>query len=103
MIPLIVKSLLFVSATMCYAVQVIHFTHMLQLNSYRDERYMRWCNENSNRLVSINRLLPLLVAVLAFIQLENTWRNGIAVVILLLTTLCNLQKRQRNLWWLPHV
>ena len=81
MLSLVLKIALLVSAALCYGVQSIYFTHMLQLNSYRDERYMSWCNENANRLVSVKRLLPLLAAVLAFIQIDDTLRNGLAAAV----------------------
>ena len=33
-----------------FAVQGWYFTHMLQLNSYRPERYRRWRRENIGRI-----------------------------------------------------
>ena len=49
-----------------YAVQSLYFLHMLQLNSYRPERYRKWCVENSNRLAS-TRLFPALLFLAAFL------------------------------------
>ncbi|MBE6757579.1 MAG: UDP-N-acetylmuramoyl-tripeptide--D-alanyl-D-alanine ligase [Ruminococcaceae bacterium] len=96
MLPLITKLLLLASTAVCYGVQAIYFTHMLQLNSYRDERYMRWCNENTDRLVSVKRLLPLLAAVLAFISLPDVLRNGIATVLFLLAALLNRPQKAKK-------
>lgn len=96
MISLILKIALLISAAFCYCVQAIYFTHMLQLNSYRDERYMNWCNENANRLVSVKRLLPLLAAVLAFFQINDALRNGLAAAVLLLTAVLNLPQKAKK-------
>ncbi len=96
MLPLIVKLLLLASAAICYSVQAVYFTHMLQLNSYRDERYMNWCNENTDRLVSVKRLLPLLAAVLAFVPLNVTLRDGIAAAALLLTAVLNRPQKAKK-------
>lgn len=32
--------------------QAVYYTHMLQLNSYRPERYAKWCRENWKKLAS---------------------------------------------------
>ena len=96
---LIAKIILLVTAACCYGVQAFYFTHMLQLNSYRDERYMRWCNENTGRLVSPRRLLPIVAAALAYltyIPLDDTLLYGIAAGVLLLTTLLNLPRKAKK-------
>ena len=49
------------------AVQSLYFTHMLQLNSYRSERYRKWCRDNSGKLINARRLWPLLLLVCAFL------------------------------------
>lgn len=90
------KITLLVAAALCCGVQAIYFTHMLQLNSYRDERYTRWCGENSAVLVSWRRLLPLLLVVLAFLPLSTELRYGIAAAVLLLTAALNLPKKAKK-------
>ena len=35
------------------AVQVVYYVHMLQLNSYRPERYWKWCGQNKGKLLSL--------------------------------------------------
>ncbi len=96
MLPLILKTAMLAAAALCYGVQAVYFTHMFQLNSYRDERYMRWCNENTDRLISPKRLLPLALAVLGFISLNDTVRIGIAIAMLLVTTLLNWPKKAKK-------
>ncbi len=96
MLPLLLKIAMLATAALCYGVQCVYFTHMFQLNSYRDERYMRWCNENTDRLVSPKRLLPLLMAILGFVSLNDSLRLGIAVVLLLAATLLNWPKKAKK-------
>lgn len=74
--------LLLLSAACCTAVQAVYFTHMLQLNSYRVERYTLWCRQNGRTLFSWRRLLPLLLLPLAFLPLDSAWLYGLAAVIL---------------------
>lgn len=49
------------------AVQSLYFTHMLQLNSYRPERYLKWCRGNRRKLINGRRLWPLLLLLCAFL------------------------------------
>lgn len=69
-----------------YAVQSLYFSHMLQLNSYRPERYRKWCAENSNRLAS-TRLLPALLFLAAF--LPPLYCLPAAVVVLVCSAVLN--------------
>lgn len=88
--------LLLVAAALNYGVQAVHFTHMLQLNSYRDERYARWCSEHSRDLISWRRLLPLLLLPLAFIPLKGNPAALIAAGLLALTALLNWPKKAKK-------
>ncbi len=81
-----------------FGVQAVFFTHMLQLNSYRPERYKKWCTDNDKKLVNIPRLLPFLCVLVL-------WLNGraadwilyaIAAGVLLLTALLNLPKKAKK-------
>lgn len=96
MLPLILKIALLATASLCYGVQSVYFTHMLQLNSYRDERYMRWCNENTDRLVSPKRLFPLLIAILGFVSMDEVLRLGISVALLLIAAVLNWPKKAKK-------
>lgn len=51
--------LLALGSAVCVGVQSLTYLHMLQLNSYRNERYLRWCRGNLRTLFFPLRLLPL--------------------------------------------
>lgn len=51
-----------VAALAVAAMQTLFYTHMLQLNSYRPERFFRWMRENPRRVWSLPHLLPLAVS-----------------------------------------
>lgn len=53
------------------AVQVVYYVHMLQLNSYRPERYWKWCGQNKGKLFGFVRLLFPVLAVAACASLTG--------------------------------
>ena len=91
--------LLLTAASAAYVyVQAVYFVHMLQLNSYRTERYRKWCRENDEKLVNVRHLLP-------FLCIPAIWMNGrvpeialyaTAAGVLLLTALLNLPKKAKK-------
>ncbi len=87
-----------VMAAANFGLQAWFFTHMLQLNSYRPERYKKWCTENDKRLVNLPRLLPVLCVMLlwGYGRLENWILYAAAAAILLLTVLLNLPKKAKK-------
>ncbi len=86
------------AAALNFGVQAWYFTHMLQLNSYRPERYKKWCAENDKRLVNFGRLLPVLNVMLLWLygRLENWLIYALAAGVLLLTVLLNLPKKAKK-------
>ena len=82
------KIAMLVACAFNFGVQSLYFTHMLQLNSYRNERYRKWCRDNETKLVSIRRILPVLL--IPAMYLPVVWGYGAAAAILLLTGLLNL-------------
>ena len=66
---LTVKLLMLLTAALNFFLQAIGYTHMLQLNSYRTERYRKWCRENDEKLVNVRHLLP-------FLCIPAIWMNG---------------------------
>ena len=66
---LTVKLLMLAAAALNFVLQAIGYTHMLQLNSYRTERYRKWCRENDEKLVNVRHLLP-------FLCIPAIWMNG---------------------------
>ena len=63
------------AAILNFAVQGWYFTHMLQLNSYRPERYKKWCLDNEKKLVTLPRMLPSLTVFCIWLLLQ-TERNS---------------------------
>lgn len=85
------------------AVQSLFFVHMLQLNSYRNERYGKWCRENVRRLVSPARLLPLL-AVFTPLLPSAVAADGVALALFALSAvLCIPKKAKKPLVFTPRV
>ncbi len=86
------------AAVLNFGVQAWYFTHMLQLNSYRPERYKKWCAENDKRIVTLPRLLPVLNVMLLWVygRVENWLLYAIAAGVLLLTALLNLPKKAKK-------
>lgn len=90
------RVVLLAAAAFCCGVQAVYFTHMLQLNSYRDERYARWCGENAAKLASWKRLLPLLLLVLAFLSPSSAVTCFIAAGVLVLCSLLNRPRKAKK-------
>ena len=55
------------SCAVCVLVQTVYFTHMMQLNSYRNERYRKWCKDHEEKVVNLRRLLPALLLACALL------------------------------------
>ena len=92
------KLVMIACAALNFALQGVYFTHMLQLNSYRPERYRKWCRDNDEKLVNVRHLLP-------FLCIPAMWLNGrismtllysVAAGILLLTALLNIPKKAKK-------
>ena len=86
------------AAILNFAVQGWYFTHMLQLNSYRPERYKKWCADNEKKLVAWSRMIPALsVLTLALTTLVEPWVvTAICGVLLLVTALVNWPKKAKK-------
>ncbi len=95
---LIMKWVMVAAAVLNFAVQAWTFTHMLQLNSYRPERYKKWCAENDKRLVNIPRLLPFLCVMLLWLygRVDHWILYAAAAGVLLLTALLHLPKKAKK-------
>lgn len=46
------------SCAVCVLVQTVYFTHMMQLNSYRNERYRKWCKDHEEKVVNLRGCCP---------------------------------------------
>ncbi len=81
-------------------VQVVTYVHMLQLNSYRPERYARWCRQNSATLFSPRKWMLLLLSVggvwgLSALDIDPLWSYA-AGVFLLLGSLVNRPRKAKK-------
>lgn len=83
-----------VTAFACHVMQSLYFTHMLQLNSYRNERFWKWCKENDKRLVSVRTLLPALC--IAALYLPAQWCWGAGAILFIVTALLNIPKKAKK-------
>lgn len=90
----IARIVFLISALLCHIPQSLYFTHMLQLNSYRNERFWKWCKENDSRLVSVRTLLPALL--LPSLYLPEFWCYVAGAAVLLLTALLNIPKKAKK-------
>ena len=90
----------FILSIACYVIGIAPSTlydiHMLQLNSYRNERYWRWINQDSIRFMHFGPLLPLASLLLwPFVSPETMvfiW--SIAFIFLLVTRDTTPQKKK---------
>lgn len=90
----IARGVLLLCALVCHVPQSLYFTHMLQLNSYRNERFWKWCKDNEKRLVSVRVLLPALL--LPLMYLPEVWCLVASAAVLLITGLLNLPKKAKK-------
>ncbi|MBR5524534.1 MAG: UDP-N-acetylmuramoyl-tripeptide--D-alanyl-D-alanine ligase [Clostridia bacterium] len=89
-----------VAAVLNFGVQAVYFTHMLQLNSYRPERYKKWCVDNDKKLVTVPRMLPFLCVLALWLagRVQDWILYGVCAAVLLLTALlCWPQKAKKPL------
>ena len=92
------KLAMLATAALNFGVQTVYFTHMLQLNSYRPERYKKWCADNDKKLVNIPRVLP-------FLCVLSLWLAGkaplwvmyaVCAAVFLLAALLNWPKKAKK-------
>ncbi|MDD2361469.1 MAG: UDP-N-acetylmuramoyl-tripeptide--D-alanyl-D-alanine ligase [Oscillospiraceae bacterium] len=84
MLEIISTVLLFVAFIVDCGLLTLHYTHMLQLNSYMNDRYARWMKENRNIIINqMGWLLLAMVAVASFLLQPTDWRARTACSLLL--------------------
>lgn len=91
---LIAKIVMLASCAVCVLVQTVYFTHMMQLNSYRNERYRKWCKDHEEKVVNLRRLLPALL--LPIMWLPGVYSYYAAGAVLLLTAGLNIPKKAKK-------
>ncbi len=87
-----------VAAALNFGVQAVYFTHMLQLNSYRPERYKKWCVDNDKKLVTVPRMLPFVCVLALWLagRVDNWILYAACAAVLLLTALLNWPKKAKK-------
>lgn len=98
MTDILMKLACFFAVIVNFAVQAVYFTHMLQLNSYRPERYRKWCRDHDGQLVDLKHLIPFLCIPAMWLQgkVDETILYGAAAGILLLTAVLNFPKKAKK-------
>ena len=91
---LIAKIAMLAACAVCVLTQTIYFTHMMQLNSYRNERYRKWCKDHEERLVCLRRMAPALL--LPIMWLPGVYSYYAAAAVLLLTAFLNIPKKAKK-------
>ncbi len=81
-----------------FCLQMVYFTHMLQLNSYRPERYKKWCHDHDDQLVNLPHLLPFLCIPAIWMEgrIGCLWLYGTAALVFLVTALVNIPKKAKK-------
>ena len=92
------KLAMLVAAALNFGAQAVYFTHMLQLNSYRPERYKKWCLDNDKKLVNIPRLLPFVCVLTLWLadKVELWVMYGVCAAVLLLTAILNWPRKAKK-------
>lgn len=90
----IAKLAVLICAALNFSLQATYYTHMLQLNSYRPERYRKWCTDNDRKIVQVRTMLPALLIPTMF--LPELYCYIVSTVVLLLTALLNIPKKAKK-------
>ncbi len=98
MTALLLKIAFLAAACFNFAAQAVYFTHMLQLNSYRPERYRKWCRDHDEQLVDLKHLIPFLCIPAMWLQgkVDEAILYGAAAAILLVTAVVNFPKKAKK-------
>ena len=86
------------AAALNFGVQAVYFTHMLQLNSYRPERYKKWCVDNDKKLVTVPRMLPFVCVLALWLtgKVPNWILYAVCAAVLLLTAILCWPKKAKK-------
>lgn len=98
MLTILTTILLFAAFAADCGVLTLYFVHMLQLNSYRPERYLRWMKENRALLVQkMGWMVLAFIAVAAFLLTPTDWRvRGACAALLIIHCILNLPKKAKK-------
>ncbi len=88
------KLIMLIGAALAFVVQSLYFVHMLQLNSYRPERYTKWCRENDSRLINWRSLLPAVL--LPAMWLPAVYCYAVGIIVFVATAVLNFPKKAKK-------
>ncbi|MBQ9963797.1 MAG: UDP-N-acetylmuramoyl-tripeptide--D-alanyl-D-alanine ligase [Clostridia bacterium] len=91
---IIAKLCMLICGVVLCALEAWFYTHMLQLNSYRPERYRKWCTDNDKRIVNVRTLLPALLFPTMF--LPELYAYSVSAVLLAVTAILNIPKKAKK-------
>ena len=94
--PFLGKGLLLLGCLVACAISVPQYVHMLQLNSYRPERYRRWRRENIGKCLSVGRWLPALALLGAVFVPLTWWQAAVGGAVLTAGALLSLPPKAKK-------
>ncbi len=72
MLELIIKNISYVLFAIYFIKKTKHGLHMLQLESYKNERYCKWLEQNKSKIIRKQEILLLIIATLSLLLKETT-------------------------------
>jgi len=109
MVMMILKGVLMAICTLQAVFETLFYVHMLQLNSYRPERYIKWCSENEKKAMPGSRFVAMLPLALLMMYGWGEGTMGIvaysvaAVLCLISAMLDRPKKAKKPLVYTPRV
>ena len=92
---LALKAFLLAACAFNFVVQTLYFTHMMQLNSYRNERYRQWLRKNDAKLADVRHLLPGLLLPAMYLP-SKALCYGLGGAVLVITAILNWPKKAKK-------
>ncbi|ADU31580.1 UDP-N-acetylmuramoyl-tripeptide--D-alanyl-D-alanine ligase [Evansella cellulosilytica] len=97
------EMLLIASWLLVIAFKVIKSVHMLQLNSYRNERYLLWISRNKDKVFQLREYLLLIPLILTFFTSYLVNTIAAAIVLLFLFFIRTKAVEKKKLVYTPRV
>lgn len=90
------KIIVLLACAVNFEVQILYFVHMIQLTTYRPERFNAWCRENFGRVFSPKRYVLPAVVVAAGFAGAQVWTQFLSAGILLMCALINRPQKAKK-------
>lgn len=75
--------------------KIKHGVHMLQLESYKNERYIKWMQKNKNKILKVIDLLLIVPTIIIFIN--EYIALALEIIFLLIEILFRNKYKEKNL------